>query len=288
MRGEQIGDLHITRYQRRNRHGVRELTAHNYYAHVHLDWQETDQWLDEEAVPIRLAWQHGRLIGVLATSAPFQQTSWIRLAAVRDHHDADWVLKALWDDIKVELRALGVHTVAWLLVRDWPMPFAEQLGFYPTEEIVTLRRSDQSAPPDMTNETLLIRLSREEDLPLMAAVDQAAFGPPWQMTLRELRQAERSAAHCTVAERHGLIVGYQISTLYFDGSHLARLAVAPAEQGHGVGSQLLGEALRYFARRGVYTTTVNTQASNLISQRLYLRFGFRHNGFNLPVLTAHL
>jgi ribosomal-protein-alanine N-acetyltransferase len=278
----------ITHYQRRNRWAVRDLLSRNFYSHTHLDWQDTDQWLDYEAAPIRLAWQHNRLVGVLATSVPLNNTCWIRLAAVLDHSDLIPTLKTLWSDLRLELKALGVHTAAWLMIRDWPEQCAGEMGFRFSEEIVTLRRANQTAPPDMPSDDIAIRSARIEDLPTMVQVDQAAFVPPWQMTLSDLRQAERVSANCTVALHQGKIVGYQLSTLYFDGAHLARLAVAPHMQGKGVGSVLLIEVLRYFARRGVFAMTVNTQSSNEASQRLYQRYGFRHNGYNLPVWLANI
>jgi ribosomal-protein-alanine N-acetyltransferase len=280
--------ISLTRYQRRNRWAVRDLLARNYYSHTHLDWHDTEQWLDNEAAPIRLAWQHNRLVGALATSVPLNQTCWVRLAAVLDHSDAQPVLDALWNDLRPELHTLGVHQTAWLMIRDWPTEYVSELGFAFTEEVVTLRRVNQNTPPDMKPADLTIRLSRAEDLPLMAQVDQAAFSPPWQMTLSELRQAERICANCTVALHEQQIVGYQLSTLYFDGAHLARLAVAPDMQGKGIGSTLLSDVLRVFARRGVFSMTVNTQSSNEGSQRLYLRYGFRHNGYNLPVWMANM
>ena len=280
--------ISVTRYQRRNRWAIRDLLARNYYSHSHLDWHDTDQWLDHEAAPIRLAWQHNRLVGALAASVPLNQTCWVRLAAVADHSDAQPVLDMLWKDLSVELHVLGVHTVAWLMIRDWPIQYVESMGFSFREEIVTLRRVNQNPLPDLNPPDLSIRLARAEDLPIMAQVDQAAFTAPWQMTLGEVRQAERISANCTVAQVGEQIVGYQLSTLYFDGAHLARLAVAPNMQRKGIGSAFLSDVLRTFARRGVYSMTVNTQASNEISQRLYLRYDFRHNGYNLPVWMAKL
>jgi ribosomal protein S18 acetylase RimI-like enzyme len=76
--------------------------------------------------------------------------------------------------------------------------------------------------------------------------------------------------------------------VYFEGAHLARLAVDPRAQGMGVGAALLNGALRHFARRGLNVMTVNTQHSNDRSQRLYLRAGFRHNGYNMPVWMAEV
>ena len=84
------------------------------------------------------------------------------------------------------------------------------------------------------------------------------------------------------------IVGYQMSTLYFDGAHLARLAVTPRVQGQRVGSALVEDMLGHFHQRGVQTMTVNTQQSNAISQQLYERQGFRRNGYDLPVWICSL
>ena len=280
--------ISITHYQRRNRWAVRDLLSRNFYSHTHLDWQETDQWLDSEAAPIRLAWQHNHLVGALATSVPLNNTCWIRLAAVIDHSELTPTLNALWNDLRLELNALGVHTAAWLMIRDWPTQCAGDMGFRFSEEIVTLRRADQTPPPEPPSDQIDIRLARVEDLPTMVQIDQAAFVPPWQMTLSDLRQAERVSSNCTVALYKDRIVGYQLSTLYFDGAHLARLAVLPEMQGKGVGSALLTQVLRHFARRGVYAMTVNTQSSNEASQRLYLRYGFRHNGYDLPVWLAKI
>ena len=278
----------IARYQRRNRWAVRDLISRNYYSHTHLDWHDTDQWLDNEAAPVRLAWQQNRLVGMMAASVPLNQTCWVRLAAVLDHADLLPVLTALWDDLRLELQALGVHTAAWLMIRDWPVEYIGSLGFSFREEIVTLRWAERTPPPDMSSPDIHIRHVRAEDLPTLVQVDQAAFFPPWQMTLSELRQAERVSAICTVAQQGEKIVGYQLSTLYFDGAHLARLAVLPEVQGQGIGGMLLSDVLRYFARRGVFAMTVNTQSSNDVSQRLYTRFGFRHNGYNLPVWMAEI
>lgn len=280
--------ISITHYQRRNRWAVRDLLMRNYYSHTHLDWHDTDQWLDNEASPIRLAWQQNRLVGVLATSVPLNESCWIRLAAVADHSEIQPILSALWEDIRLELKALGVHTVAWLMIRDWPMTYAAEMGFSFREEIVTLRWASQTPPPDLRNEDITIRMVRAEDLSTLVEVDQEAFSPPWQMTKAELRQAERVSAVCTVALYQNRIVGYQLSTLYFDGSHLARLAVVPDVQGKGIGSALVTDVMRYFARKGVFVMTVNTQSSNEVSQRIYLRYGFQHNGYNLPVWMAEI
>jgi ribosomal-protein-alanine N-acetyltransferase len=255
--------------------------------HSHLDWHETDQWLDGEDAPVRLAWSNNKLVGLLATSTPLNHTVWLRLAAVHDDAQPGPILSALWNDIVEELRGLEIHTVALLMLRDWILHYASDLGFHYVEEIVTLRRPGLALPPEVPL-PVEIRPAEDDDIKAITRVDQAAFTPPWQLTLSELRQAQRVAAMTTVAVKAGEIVGYQLSTLYFDGSHLARLAVAPTAQRMGIGSALLTDTLRRFSRRGVTSMTVNTQASNTRSQRLYADFGFVRNGYDLPVWMADI
>lgn len=289
MRVPALNTLSLTPYQRRHRHAVRDLLFRSYRVHTHLDWQETDQWLDDgERYPMRLAWQNARLQGIIAASEPVDGTCWLRVVAVSDHVDASALLTQLWADLVPDLRARGVQTVALLLVRNWVAPYTAALGFRFAEEIITFRRPQLEIPDEPLPPGLTIRLTRDDDLPTILTVDNRAFAPPWQMERDELRQAERISACCTVAEIDGQVVGYELSTLYFDGAHLARLAVAPEVQGIGAARALLIDLLRRFERRGVHSMTVNTQSSNARSQRLYTGFGFERTGYDLPVWMLQL
>jgi [ribosomal protein S18]-alanine N-acetyltransferase len=287
LRGDRLAEVTVTPFQRRYREDVRDLLFRTYRMHSHLDWYDTDQWLETDDVPMRLAWAGGRLAGFMAASQPLNNTSWIRLAAVADDIQPQPVMTHLWDALVDDLRARAVRTVALLVLRDWVVHYLSPHGFHYVEDIVTLRRAMQSLP-DAPRPPLNIRVSTPDDINIIAAIDQAAFAPPWQLSLPELRQAQRVSAICTVAERDGEIIGYQLSTLYFDGGHLARLAVQPFAQGNGIGAALLHDLIQRFMRRGVGSITVNTQASNTRSQRLYQRFGFERNGYDLPVWMAEI
>jgi ribosomal-protein-alanine N-acetyltransferase len=120
----------------------------------------------------------------------------------------------------------------------------------------------------------------------MVDVDHAAFSPLWQLSYSDLFHAQRIATRCTLAVKHDRIIGYQLSTMYRQTGHLARLAVLPEHQGTGVGAALLDNLIRYFIGRSVRTLTVNTQGTNTRSQRLYTRSGFRRNGYDLAVWTS--
>ena len=287
MKVAPVSALTIAPYQRRHLQQIRDLLFHSTHVHSHLDWLDSDQWLETGDTITYLAWQQGRLIGLIALSAPLNGSTWIRLAAVSDQIDPESVLCLLWAEIVQRLRELGVHTVGLLVVNDWIARYAPALGFQYGEEIITLARSGSELPLQLPNRPR-IRVAEMRDIAQLAELDQAAFDPPWQMSLYDLRQAYRIASSCTVATKDDRILGFQISTFFFDGAHLARLAVHPSAQGQGIGGTLLGDLLARYTRRGIQMMTVNTQASNYQSRRLYQRFGFEPNGYNLPYWSTRL
>lgn len=282
----------LTTYKRAHRQSVLDLLFQSGRIHTHLDWHESAAWLDTHEVPIRLAWlDNRRLVGVMAASESMDGTCWLRLIAVDDSISARAVIEPLWQTLAADLRESGVHTTYVLILNDWLEPqVKDTLGFTQCEEIITLKRVGPNLPPYNPNSTAapVIRTAERADMETMVAVDQIAFHPPWQLTRSDLWQARRMSASCTVALHDDRIIGYQLSTLFRQSAHLARLAVLPELQGGGVGSALVDHMIRYFLRRGVRSITVNTQLSNHRSQRLYERYGFRRNGYDLAVWQAHL
>lgn len=273
--------LTVTPYNRRYLQAIRDLMFISALVHVHLDWYDTDSWLESRESHTYLAWHKGRLVGFMANSRPLNGASWLRVVALHERTDQTAVICALWQAMLEGLRPLGVRTVAALVVRDWLTPHLQTLGFHYNEEIITLSRYGHELPEQHPRGPV-VRVAETRDLPSLVQVDHTAFIAPWQLAEEELQQAHRMCSSCTIALYDNLVVGYQLSTLYFDGAHLARLAVVPHAQGHGVGSALLADVLTRFFRRGIYAMTLNTQSSNQQSQQLYARFGFRPNGYNLP------
>jgi len=133
-----------------------------------------------------------------------------------------------------------------------------------------------------------IRPMLPSDLAAVQALDAAAFDPIWQQSISMLEAAFRQSAIATVAEQDGKLIGYQISTAGVGGGHLARLAIHPKAQRHGIGYALVHDLLTQFARRGTLQVTVNTQNNNLPSLALYKKAGFHLTGESYPVFQAHL
>ncbi len=279
--------IQIRRLQTRDHQAVEDLVFHCYRLHTHLDWYDVLDWLGRDESPVRLAWQGQRLAGMMAISQPLNHSAWLRILALDDTAPAYQISDTLWQDLLPELRARGIDSVSVLITRDWIQPLIRHLKFRYVEDVITLEREGTHLP-ELAESPLSVRLTDPEDLMRITAIDQAAFDPPWQMAGEDLWQARRVAAISTLAEYEGQAVGYQISTQYGDSAHLARLAVAPSHQHQGVGSLLLHDVLRRFLGRGVTSMTVNTQAHNLTSQRLYRHFGFRRNGYDPGVWTIPL
>jgi [ribosomal protein S18]-alanine N-acetyltransferase len=281
--------LSVIAYERRYRHEVLELLRENYHVHVHLDWYTTEWWLDRGLAPIMLAWQNHKLVGVIGASEPLHGTCWLRVVGVQDHAPTSTVLTALWTSLTRALRVLQVQSVHLLVASEWLSRYTQLFGMEHDETIITLRRRNDELP-DAYPLPISVTTAEIEDLPVITHVDQAAFHPPWQLSLSDLRQAYRGSEVCTIARMQdsGSVVGYQLSTRHRESGHLARLAVLPEMQNRGVGRALLKHLIVTFYDRGVRAMTVNTQESNTQSQHLYETYGFRRNGFNMYVWSTAL
>jgi ribosomal protein S18 acetylase RimI-like enzyme len=282
-----ISQVTITPYTRHHRSDLLRFLQHEDRLHIHLDWHSVDEWIAGSDACIYLAQRDRKLIGVIGASAPLHGASWLRLVALNDDVDGDELMAALWSPLRDRLIEMGVEEVAALILYPWLLPYLQPLGFTYREEIVTLRREGALAPPPLRTDVRVWRAEWRET-GLITDIDHAAFEPIWQLDEGTLRQAARMAGSFTVAELGGRNVGYQLSTMYNDGAHLARLAILPDVQGSGIGGVLLGEMIDYFARRAILNVTVNTQKSNEQSQRLYLRYGFEFTGLDMPVWSLRL
>jgi ribosomal-protein-alanine N-acetyltransferase len=280
--------LTLTPYHRRYLQPIRDFIFQNPLVHVHFDWYESDHWLESLHPPARLAWQNGRLTGFIAATAPREGWSWLRMLGLRNYGDRRGVLRTLWADLQMELRSLGTERVALLGTEEWTGKVAPEMGFRFVENVITMQRLTGPLPPPQVTTPLRLRAAEPWDLEAMLRVDQAAFEAPWNLTPEELRQGFRQSFSTTVAELNGELVGYSFSTAGFGVSHLARLCTHSVHQGVGVGGALLRHSLERLGRYGSLPVTLNTQSSNVRSQRLYARFGFQPNGYDLPFMVARL
>src|SRR5690606_21273314 len=177
-----------TNYERRFREDILSLLFYSRHSHTHLDWFKAGQWLDMDGSMSQLLYQGDILVGVIGVSEALNQAAWLRLVVIGQGYDPAFILSNIWDTLRVKLLREGVKTVSILVVNPWIAAYLPALGFQYLEEVVTLHRAPQALPPALPN-TLTIRNGYMEDIPEIAAVDQAAFAPPWQLSASDIRYA---------------------------------------------------------------------------------------------------
>jgi len=177
---------------------------------------------------------------------------------------------------------------------DWLRPPLFEAGFRLAEEVQFFElsrlqrwRTDGSVPTPV----LQLRAAQTADLPALAALDAVTFHPLWHFdatALHELLLISRLQVATINGGIDGEVVGYSALTTNERSAHLARLAVHPKVQGHGLGKALLTELLLYAQACGIDTVVLNTQVHNQTAQHLYRAFGFRPTGRVTPVLTKRV
>lgn len=221
--------------------------------------------------------RNGSVAGVLFAWPDESPVAWVRLAALDEALDAgEWLDLAL-PPVLDGLRRRGTQKLAWMDYGGWAGLYLRARGFTPLTEVMTLVKFDRALPRvNATNAR--VRPVSDADIPAVVAVDRAAFTPHWWHSEATMRRRVAVSSHFVVAEGAGEVVGYAEGELRLPAAHLNRIAVHPAHQGRGIGALLLHDALRAFWRYGAEQVTLNTQADNRYSQRLYRRFGFEPTG----------
>jgi ribosomal-protein-alanine N-acetyltransferase len=255
------------------------------HVHRHLDWRAPLDWLG--ASEYWVLEQSGTITAALACPPDPEGVAWLRLFA---HSSSVSLVDAwtnLWETAKTVLHDRDL-TVAAITVSDWFGSLLTDSGFAGRQQIIVLEQNsfpfqERPIPPDIQ-----IRPMKEADLPAVAAVDAAGFDCLWRNSLATLRFGFSQAGFASVAQINNEIVGYQISTRNSFGVHLARLAVFPQQQRHGIGYHLVQDLLNQARHAGLYRLTVNTQNDNQASLSLYQKMGFVLTGERYAVYTYQL
>ena len=121
----------------------------------------------------------------------------------------------------------------------------------------------------------MARMTRDEDLDEVAALEAASFTNPWtrEMLAREL-------SHSDVARVYGLrgpdgrLLAFCACWVVFDELHINTLAVVAERRREGLATRLLGFLFAEAAAAGVSRATLEVRRSNEAALRLYERLGF--------------
>ncbi|MFZ5809024.1 MAG: GNAT family N-acetyltransferase [Chloroflexota bacterium] len=252
------------------------------FVHRHLDWRSILDWVDRS--PFIILEENGKIEAALACPEDPPEVSWIRLfvvAAQKQPQDVwECLWEAAWETVK-QTSSLGV--VAAIPLAGWFQSLLIQSKFRQTNEVVVLSWTSSNSANDFDSSFTNIRPMTMDDLESVTMLDHLAFQIPWQVSYDGLMAGFLQSAVASVAMRDDEIIGYQISTATIRGGHLARLAVSPRYQNQGVGLALVRDIQKQFLQQGITTVTVNTQANNYASLRLYQKTGFSRTGESFPL-----
>lgn len=161
-----------------------------------------------------------------------------------------------------------------------------QVGFVERESLHLLRHDLRSLPRPSQHEGIKLRPGRRTDLSSVLSIDRRSFDGFWAMD-REALSAARKATpvhRYMVATIKNRVVGYVVTGRSGRYTFLQRLGVDPVERRKGIGSTLVGDALRWGLEGGGTSMLVNTQDRNEEALRLYQHLGFELVEEKLKVL----
>jgi ribosomal protein S18 acetylase RimI-like enzyme len=276
---------------------VMGLLRTGVYTHVHIDWTLPGEWLGTPGfVVYDREWDGGDgpagyrrstdITACLAIGADPLPAAWVRVAAIDT--DAGFAeVQALFVETLERLDPV-ITEISWFLTDHWPLRWLEKLGFQPTNEVVAYSKPDLTIPAYNAPAGLQIRPVLLEEMPLLALIEEAAFEPRWRHSPEGLVRTWRQSISFDVALLDDQPVAFQFSNGGEDNAHLSRMTVHPEHQGKGIGAALLAHAIEGYRLQNLRTASLNTQADNTASQKLYERFGFQPTGYTYPVWSYFL
>ena len=279
-------DLAIRVAQPSDESRLANLLYFESYVHRHLDWRTPIDWL---GVPeYWVAEQAGLISAALACPPDPENVAWIRLFVRSNSVPGDEAWRILWETARQSLAERYGLTVAAIVMHDWFQKLLQASGFIERQKIVLLEHTSGLFRELPVPTGIVIRQMLPDDLRAVTRLDAAAFDLIWRNSLPALQRAFSQSGPATIALCDGQLVGYQISTRNSFGVHLARLAVSPSFQGHGLGYAIVQNLLRQMYRTGIFRLTVNTQNDNSASLALYRKIGFILTGEAYPVYTYQI
>lgn len=257
-----------------------------FLVHRNLDWRPLMEWVDQR--PFLLRFTNDKLTSLFSCAPDPVGIAWIH-AFIVDQWNGQ--IDSIWHSLLEPALAFLTENQIQLFtvsLSEWYTRLLKSTGFTLFQNIVVLYwnkvlPSVASTPPEV-----LIRPMQPGDLEGVAEVDRQVFESAWVISRQSLQLAYIQSDHASVAEVDNRIIGYELSTANHLSSHLTRLAVLPAYTRQNIGFALANQMLEYYARRGIWHITVNTQDNNLASLSLYKKLGFHRTSEFFPVYTLCL
>ena len=116
----------------------------------------------------------------------------------------------------------------------------------------------------------MIRLMQAADVAAVAKIEKSVQSHPW--TLKQFEDAV-TAYQSTVIEQQGQVLGFCILQPVLDEANLLLMAIDPAQQGQGLGYQLLDASVAMLKNNPVQIF-LEVRETNIDAIKLYEKSGF--------------
>ena len=116
----------------------------------------------------------------------------------------------------------------------------------------------------------MIRLMQAADVEVVAKIEKSVQSHPW--TLKQFEDAV-TAYQSTVIEQQGQVLGFCILQPVLDEANLLLMAIDPAQQGQGLGYQLLDASVAMLKNNPVQIF-LEVRETNIAAIKLYEKSGF--------------
>jgi len=263
---------------------IAEFLKRNLIIHKHLDWRKPIEWVGQS--PFLVLEKAAHIQALLACPPDPKNVYWIRILASLFTLSIEESYKALFpialEKVQNSNKEIFITSIAY---QDWMQSLLSRNGWEVCQQVVQLRwnKRKATAPVKKFTEGILIRSMYLPDIPSVTLIDQACFDFLWQHSEDALRRAFEQSTYCTVAEKNGILVGYQITTLQRNRAHIARLAVLPEYQRLQIGCSLVSDVIEQNRKPWLREISVNTQQDNYKSLGLYHKIGFDLTGESFSI-----
>ena len=113
----------------------------------------------------------------------------------------------------------------------------------------------------------------------MMVVERLSFTIPWSKEAFIEEVTNNKFARYIVAKMNGQTVGYAGLWKVFDEGHITNVAVHPEYRRNGVGFVLVKSLIDLAVQESITKMTLEVRKSNIPAQNLYMKFGFKIEGF---------
>ena len=125
----------------------------------------------------------------------------------------------------------------------------------------------------MPNDCLIRRMTID-DVPTVAAIEDATFPTPWSEDAFRKEITDNPVARYLVAEKDGAVIGFAGAWIILDESHITNIAILAEHRGNGYGRALTAALMQYLSNLGAAYATLEVRKSNVTAQNLYKSLGY--------------